>query len=302
MKRGILLVFLTAIISGVSIFLNAFGVKGINPYMFTGAKNVVVALFLFSIILLSGQFKELKKLKFKEWGKLSLIGLVGGSIPFLLFFKGLSMASSAQGSFIHKTMIIWVVILAMIFFKEKLNSKIIAGSILLLICNFFLLNLMSFEFNTGALLIFIATLFWAAEIVLSKQMLKNLSGNVVAFGRMFFGSLFIMVFLGLTNQLSVIQSLTLPYLSWILITSVFLFGYVFTFYNGLKLVKVSTAVAILSFGSVVTTMLNFVFSNQLFLLGQVFGVLAVVCGASLFLISSNQIKKSVINFKKTKFF
>ena len=84
MKKGAWLVLATAIISGFAIFLNAFGVKGINPYLFTGTKNLLVAVFLLSTILLFKQFKELRKLERKDWLNLGLIGLTGGSIPFLL--------------------------------------------------------------------------------------------------------------------------------------------------------------------------------------------------------------------------
>ena len=104
MKKGFLLVLLTAIISGVSIFLNSFGVKGINPFIFTGMKNFIVGMLLLSIILSFKYFNELKNLKRKDWQDLILIGFIGGSIPFLLFFKGLQLINGVQAAFVHKTM------------------------------------------------------------------------------------------------------------------------------------------------------------------------------------------------------
>jgi len=283
--------FLTAIISGVSIFINAFGVKGINPYIFTGAKNFVVAILLSSIILLYRNFKELKKLKAKDWRNLATIGLIGGSIPFLLFFKGLSLASPAQGSFVHKTMVLWVAVLAMFFLKEKLNSRIIIGSLLLLLGNFFLLKIVSFNLTIGIVLIFIAALFWSSEIIISKHILKKLSGNTVAFGRMFFGSLFILIFLLVTGQVPLVFTLNASQVMWILVTSALLLGYVTTFYNGLKLVKASTAVAVLSLGSVITTVLNLVFFDKLVTISQVLGIVLLVSGVIAFTVSTQTIKR-----------
>ncbi|MFH1770634.1 MAG: DMT family transporter [archaeon] len=291
MKKGLVLVLLTAIISGISIFLNAFGVKDINPYLFTGAKNLIVSIFLLSTILLLGNFRELKTLKLKDWQNLGLIGLIGGSIPFLLFFKGLQLASPAQGSFVHKTMIIWVALLSIFVLKEKLDKKIVVGALLLLVGNFLLLKLTSFEFTTGIGLIVIATLFWSSEIILSKKVLEKLSGNVVAFGRMFFGSLFILIFLIATNQISLVATITTSQLVWIGVTSVFLVGYVMTFYNGLKLVKASTAVAVLSLGAVITTLLNVVFLDKVIGLSQVIGMIFLVIGAIAFSISTETLKK-----------
>ncbi|MBC8495297.1 DMT family transporter [archaeon] len=300
MKKGLWLVFFTAIISGISIFINAFGVQGINPFVFTGAKNLVVGILLLSIIFFAKDFKSLKKLKVRDWRNLSLIGLVGGSIPFLLFFKGLQLATPAQGSFVHKTMIVWVAIFALFFLKEKLNFKIVIGAIALLAGNFLLLKLSSFDLTLGIWLIFLATLFWTAEIIISKRVLTTLSGNTVAFGRMFFGSVFIMIFLLATNQFSIAFTLSSTQFIWIFVTSAFLLGYVLTFYNGLKTVNASTAVAILAVGSVVTTLLNLIFLDKLITLSQIAGLILLVVGVLAFTLNVETFKKLYSNFSTAK--
>ena len=48
-NKGFLLVLATAFISGLSIFINKFGVSVINPYIFTGLKNIIIALRLFYV-------------------------------------------------------------------------------------------------------------------------------------------------------------------------------------------------------------------------------------------------------------
>ena len=45
-RKGVGLVLATAIISGVSVFLNSFGVKGLDASFFTTAKNLLVAILL----------------------------------------------------------------------------------------------------------------------------------------------------------------------------------------------------------------------------------------------------------------
>ncbi len=282
MKKGVQLVFLTSLISGVSIFVNAFGVQNIQPYIFTGLKNIIVALLLFSFILIVKEFQAIKKLSSSEWIKLILVGLIGGSIPFLLFFQGLKITTAASGAFVHKTMIIWVIFLAMIFLKEKINFRLITGALIILVGSFLLLRLTNFGFNQGTILILIATLLWAGELILSKHLLKNLSGNTVAFGRMFFGSIFIVGFLTISGNLGLVLSLPAASWQWILLTSLLLLGYVYTFYNGLKQVKVSTAVAVLSLGSVITTMLNLVFLDRYLVFSQVIGLVLIIFGVLAF--------------------
>lgn len=258
-RRGVMLVLGTAVISGFAIFLNKFGLAKIDSSVFTFLKNMVVAVFLFSLILFTNEFKSLRKLTRKDWLQLILIGFIGGSIPFLLFFKGLSLTSAISGAFVHKTLFIYASLFAFVFLKEKINKKIFFVAVLLLVGNLLLLKLKVFTFGIGELLVLGATLFWAFENVLSKYALKELSGNIVAFGRMFFGSLFILVFLGFTNKIPVIISLSSKDFLWVLITSVLLMLFVITYYNGLKYVRVSVATSILLLGSPITLLLSYIF-------------------------------------------
>lgn len=278
MKNGVKLVIGTASISGVSIFLNAFGVKGVDSSVFTFAKNVLVTVFLFSTILLLGQFNEIKRLKLKSWIKLVAIGFIGGSIPFLLFFRGLQLATGANGSFIHKTLFIYASIMAVVFLKEKLSWKILIPALLLLVGNFLLLKMNNFNFGHGELLVLIATLFWASENVLSKHSLRDLSGNLVAFGRMFFGSLFILIFLVITRKTSLLLNLEINQLLWILGTSALLLLFVMTYYNGLKTINVTTATSILLLGSPITFILDYLFLDRALSLLQTIGIILTSSG------------------------
>jgi drug/metabolite transporter (DMT)-like permease len=262
-KKGLILVFSTAIISGVSVFINKYGVSMGNPYVFTFLKNVTVAILLTSLILVIKEYGSIRALKLKQWGILIIIGIIGGGIPFLLFFKGLSLTSAAQGSFIQKTMFVYVTFLAVVFLKEKISKSFLAGAILLLGANLLLLKSFNFSFGKGDLLIFCATLFWAVENIISKYALKDLSGNIVAWARMFFGSIFIGGFLLFTNQMPSLSTLSSSQIIWVLITAAFLFGYTFTWYNGLKFIPVSTACLVLMIGSPITTLLSTLASGRI---------------------------------------
>ncbi|MBW2999378.1 DMT family transporter [Candidatus Woesearchaeota archaeon] len=277
-ERGVILVLFTALISGFSIFINKFGVKGINPYIFTWSKNIAAVMLLFCVIIFLRKFNELKSLDRKSWGKLALIGFFGGSVPFLLFFKGLQITSAANASFIHKMMFIFVAVLAAIFLKEKISKKIIIPAGMLLAGNALLLKLAWTNINIGDVMIFTAMLFWAVEITMSKNALKNISSEIVAFGRMFFGAIFILAFLLASGNISHAAALTMPHIIWILVTSLFLFLYLFTFYNGLKFIEAHVAASILLLGSVVTTLLSVAFSNAAITIAQALGMLLLVAG------------------------
>ncbi len=296
-KQGLMLVFLTSVISGFSIFFNKYSVGEIESSVFTFLKNLVVALLLCGLLFFTKEIQALRNLNKKQWSKLVLIGFLGGSIPFLLFFKGLSMTSAAAGSFFHKTLFIYAAIFAVIFLREKINKKIILVSILLLAGNFLLLKLKTLSFGTGDMLIIIAAIFWAVESVVSKHALKELSGNVVAFGRMIFGSIFIFLYIIFAGKLATLTSLSGQQILWTLATSVLLLLYVITFYNGLKQIKVSTATSILLLGSPITTALSLLFSNAPVTLMQAAGIILILAGviSGVYFIELAKGKKSIIS-------
>lgn len=275
-KYGVLLVFLTAIISGVSFFVNKFTVSKIEPYTLTFLKNLIVGIILVGIVSISKELKNIKDLKKGDWFLLVLIGLVGGSVPFLLFFKGLSLTSAASGSFTHKTMFLFASIFAVIFLKEKIPKKLYITSIVLLAGNFLILKLINLDFGFGEFLILSATILWAIENILSKYALRKLSGNVVACGRMLFGSVFIFAFLTVSGKLNGIIGISKGDILWVLVTSVILLGFVITYYNGLKYVKVTTATSILLLGSPITTLLSVLFSDMHIMISEVIGVMLII--------------------------
>ncbi|MFH1506774.1 MAG: DMT family transporter [archaeon] len=277
-KKALMLVLFTAIISGVSIFVNKFGVVGIDSGVFTFTKNIIVGLLLLGIILGLKEYKHLKALKRKDWSILLLIGLLGGAIPFVLFFQGLQMTSGAGGSFVHKLMFIFVAILAVVFLKEKISKKVWIPAAALIAGSFLLLQLTSFEYNWGIALVLIATLFWSVENIISKRVLERIEPKVLAFGRLFFGSLFIMAYLFSTGKFSLVYDLSWSQLSWILVTVPFLLLYVLTWYSGLKHVKVTTATSILLLGAPITAILSFVFLNSPFTIMQAVGSLLIIGG------------------------
>jgi len=255
---GLLLVLATAIISGFSVYLNKFGVKEINPYVFTFVKNSIAALpFLFLAI---PAYRQLKKLEIKEKVLFYLIAVVGGSIPFLLFFKGLSMATAANASFIHKTMFIYIALFSIYFLKEKLNVIAYAGIGILMVGSVMFFKIQPSKLGVGELYILLATLLWTAEILISKKLLSKVSANLVSVSRMFLGSILIFVYLLISGQAGQLIQLNSHQWTWLLIGGAFLFGYVLTFYHSLKRLTAAEASSVLTLAVPITTIL--IMTNQ----------------------------------------
>lgn len=284
-NKGLSLVLATAIISGISVFLNKFAVKAVsNSDIFTTAKNISVGLILTGLILLPFFFTKLKKIKFNDWIKLSLIGLIGGSIPFLLFFKGLSLTSATSAGFIHKTLFIWVSLLAVWFLQEKIGRLQYLALGLLFFGNITMLGFKFINFGWAELLILSATIMWATEFIIAKKVLANVSGEIVAWSRMFFGSLILFTYLLITNQSQQLLSLNFNQLWWIALSSILLLGYVLTWYKALQYLPAVTVTSILVLASPITTSLEIIFSHK-FTIFQVAGSIAIILAGGLIIYS-----------------
>jgi len=135
-RTGLLLAFGTACISGVAVFLNAYGVKAFgDASTYTTAKNVVAAVVL---VLLTGAMSArrpgsvlTRPSRPRQWAGLAVVGVFGGAVAFLLFFEGLARASSTDAAFLHKTLLVWVALLALPLLGERLGAMHVAAIALL---------------------------------------------------------------------------------------------------------------------------------------------------------------------------
>ena len=279
---GLCFVLVAALISGIANFFNKQAINTVgDSFVLTTTKNVLVALILCLTFLLPKIWREARKLTRKQWGLLAAIGLVGGSLPFVLFFKGLALTSAIQASFIHKTLFIWATILAVVLLKEKVARLQLGALVVLLGGNILLDGFNNWHFGWPGLLILLATLLWSCEYIIAKFVLRNVSSWLVAWARMFFGAIVLVVWLIFTGKTSAVASLGGLQWAWIGASAVLLFGYVMTWYAALRREPVSVVASVLVLASPITTLISGVATGK-FGLRQLAG--AVIIGFAVILI------------------
>lgn len=265
---GTFLVFLTALISGFSIFANKIFVASINPLVYTTIRSLAIGAIFF-ILSLSYNHWKIKKFTSVSWKYLLSIGLIGGGIAFWLFFSGLQATTSGRAGFIHKTLPIYVTILAFIFLKEKITKKqlfalgiSIVGLIVLLYSSITPTELWNNP-QLGDLLILGATVLWGVENILARKAMINGENNfVVSFSRMFIGGLFLAGIILIIGKANLFLELNGTQWLYILLSTVILFGYVLTYYWGIKYINVSKAATILIVSPVITLILGVSFLGE----------------------------------------
>jgi drug/metabolite transporter (DMT)-like permease len=219
------------------------------------ARNFYVGVAFFLLIIVTNKLSALKKVNRKNVFQLILIGLIGGGIPFYLFFSGLQLIGAQTGNIIHKTLFIWVTILGMIFLKEKLNPIYLLSYLLVFIGTFFFAPF-KFAFGKGELLVLSATLMWAVENIIAKKVLKHISSDLVGLFRMGIGSMILLSLTFLTGKQQILFSLNQTQFITIVIGATILCFYVFFWYRALKYAPAGLVTLLLTFSVVVGNFLN----------------------------------------------
>lgn len=258
-RTGILLALTTAVISGFSVFLNSYGVKAFgNATVYTTAKNLVAAVVLLAAVGLGRRAgtRLTRPAGGRQWLALGAIGTIGGSIPFVLFFEGLARASTPQAAFVHKTLLLWVALLALPLLGERLQWGHWIAIGLLVVGQVGLAGGVTSSFGTPELMILAATLLWAVEVVVAKWLLAGVSSWTVAVARMGCGTVVLLVWLAVRGQLGALTALTAQQVGWTVATGVLLAGYVGTWFAALARAQAVDVTAVLVLAAPITAGLS----------------------------------------------
>lgn len=265
--RGLLLALAAAVISGVAVFVNSYGVKSFgDATVYTTGKNAVAALVLIVLVALMARSGVGGPVT-RPAGRAQLIGLaaigiVGGSVPFVLFFEGLAHTASGpvQAQFINKTLVVWVALLAVSALGERLGLLQLGAVILLVIGQAVLSGglheTFSMALGRGEAMIFVATLLWAVEVVLAKRLLRGLSSWTVALARMVLGSVLLVGWVMVSGRGAKLAGMDAHQWGWVLLTGAILAAYVATWLAALALAPAVSVTAVLVAAVPVTALLQ----------------------------------------------
>jgi drug/metabolite transporter (DMT)-like permease len=259
-SAGIALAFATACISGVSIYLNGRAVKHFDDAtVYTTAKNLVAGVVLLGLALTlgSGDRTPVVSIARRRWAALLTVAVIGGSVPFVLFFDGLKQSEATQAAFIQKTLVVWVALLAVPLLKERFQWPHALAIVFLMAGQAWLAGKLGHvAFGKGEAMILVATLLWSVEIVYVKYLLSSIPPSVLAAARMALGTVLLVCWLALTGKLGDLSGLSSLQWRWVLLTGLLLTAYVATWFAALARAQAIDVTAVLVFGALVTAILS----------------------------------------------
>jgi len=260
---GVMLAFVTACVSGVAVYVNSKGVSHFDDAtVYTTAKNAVAGALLLVVALPLLTAKRVPSRKVarprtgRDWLALATVACIGGSVPFLLFFEGLARADATQAAFIHKTLVVWVALLAVPILRERLGPPhIVAIALVMLGQGWLAGELGTVTVGAGEAMILAATLLWAVEVIVVKKLVGSIEPRTLAVGRMGLGTVVLVAWLAVSGRVGDLFALSSGQWGWALATGLLLSAYVATWYMALSRAQAVDVTAVLVFGAVVTAVL-----------------------------------------------
>jgi drug/metabolite transporter (DMT)-like permease len=203
LHAGAALAVVVAMISGFSVFINGYGVAAwsgtADPTTYTTFKNLVAAGVLIGVATLASARRSagrvIAPIGVRQWLGLTVVAVLGGALAFALFFEGLARATSTQSAFIHKTLVLWVGILAVGILRERVRALHVAAIALLIVGQLVLIGgIGEVSFGVGELLVLAATLLWSIEIIVAKRLLAEMTPLTVGVARMAGGAVVLIAY------------------------------------------------------------------------------------------------------------
>ncbi|MBX6748341.1 MAG: DMT family transporter [Micromonosporaceae bacterium] len=295
---GITLALGAAAVSGVAVFVNSYGVRAVpDATVYTTAKNLVAAVVLaVGAALVAQPWRRADqfgrrvdrpgprwpRLRPRQVAGLAAVAATGGSIGFVLFFEGLARASSTQAAFLHKTLVIWVALFAVVILRERLRLLHVAA-IAVLVAGQAVLSggLSGLRFGVGEWLVLAATLVWSGETVLASWLLREVPVRYVAVTRIAGGVALLAAWLAVSGRWPTLVRIGGEGWLWATVTGVILAGYVSLWFSALAAAPAVDVTAVLVPAAVVTGVLNIVVNQVAVTVSSATGMLVVVVGTVL---------------------
>lgn len=257
-RAGAAVAVLAAAISGVAVYSNGLGVRLFpDATLYTTLKNALVGvLVLAPVALLPGVRRELRGLDRRRRAWLAGLALVGGSVPYVLFFEGLRQTTPATGAVLNHLQFAVVALLAVPLLRERVTAAMWLGLAALLVGTVLGTNVGALRWNAGAGLVLASTVLFGAGFVLARHLLRDLSVSTVMAARMTAGSAVLLAYSAATGRLAAVGHLTGLQWRFVLVNGLVLLAFTAATLLAIRLAQVTTVMAIAMAAPAITLLLQ----------------------------------------------
>jgi|UniRef100_UPI004049D9CF bacterial/archaeal transporter family protein len=121
---------LSAIFAGITAVLAKAGVEGVNSHLATAIRTAVILVFTWAIALSVVPMSDIGSLTRRTWLYLVLSAIATG-LSWLCYFRALQLGEASRVAPIDKLSVVFAILLAAVFLREKLTWQHFAGGALI---------------------------------------------------------------------------------------------------------------------------------------------------------------------------
>lgn len=306
---GIALAGATALVSGVSVFVNSYGVRaGAAPDVYTTAKNLVAVAALM-VVAFAGMVLRARHVSagaasfvtpapearavlstrgWLQWLGLAYVGIVGGGLAFVLFFNGLAQSQPSAAAFWRDTLVLWVAVLAVVFLRERLRWWNVLAIVLLVAGEVIVSGgVGQLSANRGEADVLASSVLWGLEVVVARRLLRDRAPATLGLVRMGVGALTLLFYLAATGSIGQLGSLNADQWHWALWTGLLLGAYVATWMSALARARALDVTSVLAASALLTWLLQLAWGTQT-VSADAAGLVLVAAGALIIVFESRR--------------
>jgi transporter family protein len=126
----IVFALLAALSSAVVVTLSKAGIKNVDSTVAFAVQAVLIVLVAWSVVAWQGNLGDVLRIERRSLIFLVIAGVIT-CLSSLFSFRALKLGDASRASPLDKVSLVFAIILAVIFLKEKINWQVIVGALLM---------------------------------------------------------------------------------------------------------------------------------------------------------------------------
>ncbi|HTE20992.1 MAG TPA: EamA family transporter [Armatimonadota bacterium] len=126
----VFLSLLSALAAGVTPTLTKAGMKDVDSNLATAIQAVVIVTLTWGLVAAQGNMGKVMELDRRSLIYLGISGVVT-TLAYLFYFGALKMGDASRVAPIDRLSLVFAILIAVLFLKEKINAQVIVGAALM---------------------------------------------------------------------------------------------------------------------------------------------------------------------------
>lgn len=127
----VLYAFASALFAGLTAVLAKIGIEGVDSHLATALRTIVVAVFGWVMVLMTGSLGAVTAIRAQSWIFLILSGLATGG-SWICYFKALQIGDVNKVAPVDKSSTVLTMLLSFLLLGEEMRWNMVAGMVLIL--------------------------------------------------------------------------------------------------------------------------------------------------------------------------